>query len=155
MASLSPGKTPSIEELRVAQVRYALLVTELSRVRDAAIAWRNGLAGLLAAIVSFSLIKGRADVNLLRSPWSVVAGGLLLASLIAGGYGALLLLRAAHGYPRITKSSAIEPAVIGDHIEALAAARALRVGIVLVYCCAILLVCAVGVTWYGPSVGSA
>ena len=56
-----------------AQAVQRMLRDELTVVRAAATAWRNGLAGLLAAMLGFSLVKGRSDIGTLacsRSPAS-------------------------------------------------------------------------------------
>jgi len=140
----------------VAAARLQLPVDELPRIRATALAWRNGLAALLAGLVGFGLIKGRSDISQLQRPWPVVVGGLLVLSLLAGGAAAACLLRAAHGPPgsvdadEVIDEAADDPLGNADRIEALTAARALTWGVVLAYCCAALLVLAVGSTWYGP-----
>ena len=123
---------------------------ELPRVRAVAVDWRNGLAGLLTALVAFSLIRGRSDVSQLAEPWDVVVGILLLVALLAGASAALSLIRAANGRPAMTQVSRLWPRGMADHLEAKAAVRALRRGIVMSLGCAALLVAAVGITWYGP-----
>jgi len=147
---LEPGRHATDTDLRTARERDRLLAAELSRVREAATAWRNGLGVLLLSLVGFSLIKGRADIDLLARSWAVWVGILLLVALIAGASGALLLIRAANGRPSVVPVRGLLPRGAADHIEALAAASALRRGIVLTLCCAALLVAAVGGTWYGP-----
>jgi hypothetical protein len=124
--------------------------TELTRVRAAAVAWRNGLGALLAGLIGFSLIKGRSDVSTLADTAARVVGVLLLLAIVAGVLGAFRLLRAAHGQPSVTASATLSPEPVAQHAEAVAAARQLRVGIVATTVCAALLVVAVGVTWYGP-----
>jgi hypothetical protein len=148
--SLSPGPAATTADLRAAQEHDRLLRTELSRVRAAATAWRNGLGGLLAALVGFSLVKGRADVSQLAPGWAALVGVLLLAALLAGAAGALLLIRAANGRPSVAAAREVRSRSASDHIEALASATALRYGIVLTVLCAALLVTAVATTWYGP-----
>jgi len=137
-------------DLRAAQEGERLLAAELPRVREAATAWRNGLGGLLAALVGFSLIKGRSDVSQLAGSWAVWVGILLLAALVAGAAGALLLIRAANGRPAVVPAGELLSRNTADHIEAVTAAGALRRGIALTLGCAALLVAAVGATWYGP-----
>ena len=119
-------------------------------MRAAATAWRNGLAGLLAALVGFSLIKGRSDLNQLARPWAAGVGVLLLMALFAGAIGALSVLRASNGRPAVMAVRDLLPGSIADHLEALDSARALRRGIGLTLACASLLVAAVAFTWYGP-----
>ncbi|MET9087863.1 hypothetical protein ABZX77_39300 [Streptomyces sp. NPDC004237] len=148
---LSPDPAPATPaDLRLAQERDRLLRTELPRVREAATAWRNGLGGLLAALIGFSLIRGRSDIGQLVEHWAVAVGVLLLAALLVGATGALLLLRAAHGRPAVTSARDLLPPPVGDHIEALDCAKALRRGITLTLACALLLLSAVATTWYGP-----
>lgn len=147
---IRPGRTPTLAELRRAQNHHRLLVTELARVRASALAWRNGLAALLAGLLGFGLIKGRSDVGDLPSGWGAVVGALLLISLIAGACAALALLRASHGRPALVTTAGLSSEVAADHIEVLASVRALRTGIALAFLCAALLVAAVGMTWYGP-----
>lgn len=145
-----PGATPS--DLRAAQRRQAILETELPRVRAHATAWRNSLAGLLAALVGFSLIRGRSDVSQLAPAWAIGVGILLLAALITGAIGALSLVRAASG--RLGVREALDrrllPDRLADHVEALASLKALRRGVILTLLCTALLITAVGTTWYGP-----
>ncbi|QGN48115.1 hypothetical protein ACN26Y_18660 [Micromonospora sp. WMMD558] len=148
---LSPGPRPAtIVELRTAQVRDRLLRTELARVRTAAAAWRNGLGALLAALIGFSLIKGRSDVGQLTTAWAAWVGVLLLLALVTGTVGALLLIRAAHGRPAVTATRALTSVLAADHLDALASTAALRRGIAATLGCTLLLVAAVGATWYGP-----
>ncbi|MBX7264628.1 hypothetical protein KIF24_00170 [Micromonospora sp. Llam7] len=150
MIRLRPGPPATVADLRRAQELAGLLRGELDRVRAAALAWRNGLGGLLIALVGFGLIRGRSDVSTLAPGWGALVGVLLLAAITAGVAGALALLRAAHGPLSVTPVATLPPAPLGEHREALAAARALRVGVRLVLLCTTLLVAAVGVTWYAP-----
>ncbi|MFJ6661638.1 hypothetical protein ACIQNG_35605 [Streptomyces sp. NPDC091377] len=152
---LRPGPGPATPaDLLSARDRDHLLRTELTRVREAAVAWRNGLGGLLAALIGFSLIKGRADIGQLAPGWAVVVGVLLLTALLAGAVGALLLIRAAHGRrPRIASANTVPPGRAADHLEALAAATVLRRGVTLTLVCTAFLVAAVATTWYGPERG--
>jgi len=152
---LRPGPGPAtVADLLTARDRDHVLRTELTRVREAAVAWRNGLGGLLAALVGFSLIKGRDDIGQLAPGWAVVVGVLLLVALLTGAAGALLLIRAAHGRrPRIAQARAVPPGRVADHLEALTAATVLRWGVTSTMCCTALLVAAVATTWYGPERG--
>jgi hypothetical protein len=129
---------------------------ELPRVREAAAAWRTGLAALLVGMVGFGLIKGRSDIRELAPPYDVVVGCLLLLTLATGTLGAVLLLRAAHGRPAATVVQQTPPGVLVwgeealDHQETLRAAKALTRGVVLTVLCAAALTATVAVTWYGP-----
>ncbi|MEU9780344.1 hypothetical protein AB0H92_05050 [Streptomyces phaeochromogenes] len=97
------------------------LAQELGRVREVAVAWRNGLGAILAGLDGFGLIKGRSDVGQAAPQWAVTAGLLLLAALVAGGLGALNLLRAAHGRPYAGRVADIctggRPFAVEDHEE--------------------------------------
>ncbi|GAA1899761.1 hypothetical protein [Actinomadura bangladeshensis] len=151
---LRPGPGPATPaDLLRAREHDRLLRLELARVREAAVAWRNGLGGLLAALTGFSLIKGRADIGQLAPGWAVVVGVLLLVALLAGAAGALLLIRAAHGRPTLASAGTLPPGRVADHLEALVAATVLRRGVTLTLVCAAFLVAAVATTWYGPERG--
>ena len=120
-------------------------------VRTAALAWRNGLAALLAGLLGFSLVKGRSDVGTLALPWRIVVGVQLLVALLVGARSALWLLRAAHGRPRRVAQSQIVSAHALQRREAADALAALDRGIIGVLTCAAFLVVAVAITWYGPA----
>lgn len=151
MIRLAAGPPATASDLRRAQYRERLLRTELDRVRGAALAWRNGLAGLLAALLGFSLVKGRSDIGQLSPAASAVVGVLLLLALVAGAGAALALLRAAHGRPQIISLGTSAHPALDEHLEALDSATALRRGIMLAMLCGVLLASAVGTTWYGPA----
>ncbi|MFF9486003.1 hypothetical protein [Streptomyces sp. NPDC014676] len=152
---LTPGR-PAIAADRAAAHRMRqALAEELPKVREAALAWRNGLAGLFVGLLGFGLVKGRTDVTKLASPYDALVGGMLLLSLVCGAVGALHLLRAAHGTPVATPlvpEPDSDPAAryTGDHVEAGRALRAMRRGVVLTMACGALLVAGVAFTWYGP-----
>lgn len=114
-------------------------------------AWRNGLAALLAGLIGFGLIRGRSDISTLAGRWPLSVGLLLLAALAVGSCAAFALMRAAHGVPSIVPAQSFRSIAATTHAEALSAARALRRGVALTGVCALLLVMAVGATWYGPA----
>lgn len=126
------------------------LASELPQIREAAVAWRNGIAGLLAGLVGFSLIKGRSDVSQLARPWAVAVGVLLLMALVVGVAAANRILRAAHGRPRRVRRAELRSPLQAAHADALDATRLLDTGIRLALVCAAILVAAVATTWYGP-----
>lgn len=147
---LFAGPPATRSDLMLAQERHRLLRSELTRVRSAATAWRNALAGILAALIGFGLIKGRSDVGQLDKAWAIAVGALLLASLVVGGVGALSLVRAANGSPSVLSMKDVVSRLVDDHQEAQAASRALRRGIGATLGCVLLLIGAVSLTWYGP-----
>ncbi|MFD6553205.1 hypothetical protein [Streptomyces sp. NPDC058398] len=137
-------------DLHQAQHRQHVLRTELPRVRPAALAWRNGLAALLAGLVGFGLVKGRSDVSGLDEHWAAAVGGLLLTALLLGASAAVWLMSAAHGLPRVLAVDRLPSRTAADHDEAVRSAKRLRRGIGATFGCAAALVAAVGATWYGP-----
>ena len=142
------GRAAGDSELAQAKLREALLRSELARVRAASVAWRNGLAALVAGLLGFGLLRGRDDVGDLSQPYSAIAGGLLALALLVGGAAALFLLRAAHG--RLELTAVGGSAALWEHQETIATIRTLRIGIIAFLASVVLLVAAVGVTWYGP-----
>ena len=151
-----PGPAATPADRAAARHRRQLVRQELPRVREAAAAWRTGLAALLVGMVGFGLIKGRSDIRELATPYDIVVGCLLLLTLATGTLGAVLLLRAAHGRPAATVVQQTPPGVLVwgeealDHQETLRAAKALTRGVVLTVLCAAALTATVAVTWYGP-----
>jgi hypothetical protein len=128
---LSPGPAATPADRHYARTTQDAVRQELTRVRASALAWRNGVAALLAGLLGFGLIKGRSDIGELASPFDVLVGLLLFGALLTGTVAALLLLRAAHGRPATTRIAEAQRSPIGlEHAEALSAARALRSGLV-------------------------
>ena len=153
--SVRPGPPATPADRHAARLTRELLSGELARAREAALAWRNGLAALFVGLLSFGLIKGRTDVGKLASPYDALVGGALLLCLVFGTLGALLLLRAAHGAPTGVRLPAGVPAAatalhLGDHMETRRTVRALTRGVVLTIACGAMLVTGVALTWYGP-----
>ena len=148
---LRPGPAATVHELHTAQALDALRRTELARVRAAAASWRNGIGGLLAAVAGFGIVKGRSDIGELTPPWARAVGVLLLAALVIGTVGALSLIRAATGRPRMLPVHEFHSPAYHEHVEAVLSVRALRRGIALALAGAALLVAAVAATWYGPA----
>ncbi|MFE9725716.1 hypothetical protein ACFYQ5_19465 [Streptomyces sp. NPDC005794] len=151
----TPGTPATPAHRRAARRAQELLANELPLAREAARAWSHGLAGLFVGLLGFGLVKGRTDVSKLAAPYGSAVGGALLLSLLCGTAGALLLLRAAHGAPRLLRlplGVGTAPALleVGDHLETLSVVRALRLGVLLTLACGAALVGAVGLTWYGP-----
>ncbi|MET8221216.1 hypothetical protein [Streptomyces hirsutus] len=149
-ASLRPGRPVDSSDAARAREYHQALRDELPRVREAAHSWRTGLGGLLLALVGFGLIRGPSEVDKVEAPWHIVIGCLLLASLLAGAYGAYRLLSAHNGRPRATPVDLNASTAAQDHLLALTALKDLRHGIVATLLCTGLLVAAVGTTWYGP-----
>jgi hypothetical protein len=148
---LGPGPPADRADAARAQEIQRSLRDELPRARAAAIAWRNGLAGLLTGLVGFGLIRGRTEIDKVASPWHAVVGLLLLAALLVGTAAALWLLRACHGRPGLTPVDDTISELTRDHLIAVATLSDLRRGIVTTLTCAALLVSAVGTTWYAPA----
>ncbi|MFI7709063.1 hypothetical protein [Nonomuraea sp. NPDC049480] len=151
MIELTPAEGAAQASIPASQEIQRLHREALPRVQAAALAWRNGLAGLLAGLLGFSLIKGRSDVAQLAAPYGYAVGVLLVTAVIVGGFGAVQLLWAAHGRPRVMDRLRVASAMAADHAEARRGVLFLRNGIRLSLACAALLVTAVVVTWYGPA----
>ena len=153
---VSAGSAARPGDRRAARATLDLLPDEVTRVRAAALAWRNGLGVLLAGLIGFGLLKGRSDVTQLSPGYATVVGVLLLGALLAGAAGALALMRAAYGLPwsvglrRVVDRAAPDPGLKGRRTEAHASALALTWGVVFTLGCTLLLGAAVGLTWYGP-----
>ncbi|MFF8726337.1 hypothetical protein ACF073_07570 [Streptomyces sp. NPDC015171] len=150
-----PGPPGSPADRQAARLTRELRAGELTRAREAALAWRNGLAALFAGLLGFGLIKGRTDVGKLAAPYGALVGLALLLCLVCGTLGALSLLRAAHGAPTAVRLPTGVPATatalhLGDHRETRRTARALALGVALTLACGALLVTGVALTWYGP-----
>ncbi|MEU4827091.1 hypothetical protein AB0H37_34910 [Actinomadura sp. NPDC023710] len=146
----TPDPNATIGDLRRARDRERLWRTELDRVRTAALAWRNGMAALLAGLVGFGLLKGRSDVGALSPGWATTVGLLLAVALIVGAVAAGSLMTAAHGLPAAGRTADLPSQTAADHAEALLSARRLRRGITLTAVFVLVLTTAVAVTWYGP-----
>ncbi|MEU3418898.1 hypothetical protein AB0F39_10185 [Streptomyces murinus] len=152
---VQPGPPATPADREAGRLTTQLLAGELARAREAALAWRNGLAALFAGLLGFGLIKGRTDVGKLAPPYDALVGGALLLCLLFGTLGALLLLRAAHGAPIGVRLPTGVPAAatalhLGDHMETRRTVRALTRGVVLTIACGSMLVTGVALTWYGP-----
>lgn len=123
----------------------------LLKVRATAERWARGLGAVLAALVGFSLLKGRSDVGQLASSWAALVGITLLLSVVTGAVAVFALL-SCQGSPWFRWTMPILPEAERDVLPELRqAGRMLGVGV----CCAFvslgLLLGAVGTTWYGPA----
>lgn len=150
---LRAGPPPTPQEAERARERDLLVSNELPRIRTLATAWRNALAAMLAAIVGFGLIKGRGDISLLAPAYARLAGILLALTLVVGVAAVFRFLRAAHGRITMIRLESLQVGPAGDHREAISSVRALKQGIGLALALGLLLIAAVGVTWYGPGKG--
>ncbi|MFI2433099.1 hypothetical protein [Streptomyces sp. NPDC018693] len=149
---LRPGPPATPGDLHRAQHREELLNgAELERIRSAAVAWRNGLGGLMVGLIGFGLVKGRSDITQLSPAPGIAVGVLLALAAVTGAVAAWWVLRAAHGMPRVLPADRLPGRVADEHGQATAAARDLRRGSALVVAHAVVLIAAVGVTWYGPA----
>lgn len=152
--TLVPASTNGPQDRRRAKAIRRLGSGKLPTVRAMALAWRNGLGAVLAALIGFGLIKGRTDVGDLAAPYAAAVGALLVLSILAGGTAAALLLRAAHGSPNGLPMTdlvdSLDPEADAERLETEASLDALRRGRWTAAACAVLLISAVGLTWYGP-----
>jgi hypothetical protein len=140
---------------------YLVVSQELPAVRAMADSWRKGIAGLLIAVVGFTLIRGRADLNQLSSGWAIAVAALLCGVLVVGGFAAYQILGAAHGYPRPvpintgqrTDKTSAKP--MTSHDLAMRSLSGLRQGVLAAVLAAILMVAAIALTWFAPAKQSA
>jgi hypothetical protein len=154
---LTPGPPARPENRVEALQQQRLLDDELTRARSLADSWRTGVAGLLAGIIGFSLIRGRTEIDKLATGYAVAVGVVLAVSIATGAAAAFLILRAAHGLPVAVpaltgrRSDGKVAKYVTEHDEAMLTLSALRAGLYLAAIATVALLVAVGLTWYGPS----
>jgi hypothetical protein len=144
-------REPTPAELNRARQERADQVKALEQLRTTADLWAKSLGAVLAALIGFSLIKGRSDVGQLASTWAAVVGIVLLLSVVAGAIAVFALLSAqGNPWPRLSVRFLAE-----DERDVLSelrmAAHMLMLGIGCAFACMGLLLGAVGATWYGPA----
>lgn len=120
------------------------LEAELELTRGRATSWAKGIGALLAAGLAFSLVKGRSDISDLSTVAAVIVGVLLLIAMVVAVIAVYFLFRAAYGR--------LQPVASGrsDHELAVETMADLRVGLWLAAVGTVMLLGAVGLTWYGP-----
>jgi len=123
--------------------------------------WRKGLAGLLVAVLGFTLIRGRSDLGQLVTGWAVAVAVLLALVIAVGGFAAYQILGAASGWPKpipaITgrRSDGSVASAPTTHDLAMKSLAALRQGMVAAALAVLLLLAAIATTWFGPAKESA
>lgn len=146
-----PGPAPTGTELARAKKQQRLQSEQLGRARSAALAWRNGMAGVLVALTGFGLVQGREDIARLAVVPAIWVGVLMALALVAGLVATGLLLYAAHGMPLLRNVEEIlDNEDEDEHGEASRVVTALRRGVVLGSLCVLFLVVSVALGWYGP-----
>lgn len=118
---------------------------ELALTRGRATSWAKGIGALLAAVLAFGLVKGRSDITGLAPRAAAGVGVLLLLSLGIALVAVHFLFRAAYGRLRPV------PPGTTDHELAVETMADLRSGLRWAATGTAVLVCAVGLTWYGPA----
>jgi hypothetical protein len=152
MSGLQPvagGGAASAEDAARARAVLAASATELDSLRGSAAKWQAGLVALAGGITAFGLIKGRADVAGLRSPWGVACGVVLAVALIASLAAGVLAMKAAFGLPRVISTAQWYPQS-DAHRQAVSARGSLLAAIWLTVTSIVLLAGAAGIIWYGP-----
>ncbi|MFL1430681.1 MULTISPECIES: hypothetical protein [unclassified Nocardiopsis] len=144
-----PGPAPTESDLVRAENRQRLQAEQPDRVRSAALAWRNGLAGVLVALAGFGLVQGREDITRLAVGPAIGVGVLMASALVVGLVSAGLLLYAAHGFPLLRS---VDDLLDGEaeYRDAERSADALRRGVGFGGVCVLFLVASVALGWYGP-----
>jgi hypothetical protein len=136
---------------------YRMVSQELPAVRAMADSWRKGMAGLLIAVVGFTVIRGRSDLSQLATGWALAVGGLLVGVVVVGGFAAYQILGAAHGWPRPVpaisgrRSDGTVAAAPTAHDMTMKSLTALRQGMGATVLSVALLLAAIAVTWFGPA----
>lgn len=140
---------------------YRAVSQELPAVRAMADSWRKGLAGLLVAVLGFTLIRGRSDLGQLVTGWAVAVAVLLALVVAIGGFAAYQILGAASGWPKpipaITgrRSDGRTASAPTTHDLAMKSLAALRQGMAAATLAVLLLLAAIATTWFGPAKESA
>lgn len=146
----------TLQHMQDARNAHQLLTGELDAVRAMAGSWSIGLAGLLAAVLGFGLIRGRSDLERLDRGWAVAVAVLLGLVLLVGAYAAYRILGAAHGVPtprplrRGHRFDGRQGRPRTNHEIATSALDSLRRGMIATASALALLVLAVAITWFGP-----
>ncbi|MFF3228856.1 hypothetical protein ACFYV7_39105 [Nocardia suismassiliense] len=154
---LSASHGATAQNRQDAQRVYQSVSAELESVRAMADNWRKGVAGLLVAVVGFSLIRGRGDLDQLDQNWAIVVAGLLGLTLVVGGFAAYQILGAAYGWPKPTpilpgpRSDGRVRRPMTKHDLAMKSLAALRRGMLSAIAAATMLAAAVAITWFGPA----
>jgi hypothetical protein len=151
-ASPTPTTVLELEEERELQ---AAQKTELSDVRKAAENWRTGLAGLLAVLTAFFIIKGKESIDDIAHDWVKWVLGIVLVSAGAiAVFGAYKAIRAAYGVPRdeLIRKGMKDYGTVSAwrHAYARAAVDDLRWAKVATISSLVLLALATVITWAAP-----
>ncbi|MEU5683527.1 hypothetical protein [Streptomyces venezuelae] len=148
-----PASTPAGR--RRAEEARRLLDEELSRVRQQAESWRNGLAALLALLTTVGVVKGPDSIQGLTAGTRRTVGILLLGGLALAALGAFLAMRAAFGMPRRRLAEAsLEELLVRQRTVTRRAVTDLRRAIVAGFTALAAVTAAVGLTWYGERVAA-
>jgi hypothetical protein len=156
IVKLAPHHGATPQQRQDALNTYRVVSQELPAIRAMADSWRKGLAGLLAAVVGFTLIRGRTDLTQLQPCYAITVAVLLGLTLVVGGFAAYQILGAAHGWPRPIpinpgkRSDDTTVTPLTSHDVAMKSLSGLRQGMTAAVISAILLVAAIAITWFGP-----
>ncbi|WP_134765093.1 hypothetical protein [Nocardioides sp. 1609] len=139
------AETPptAIEIQEAARARADRQSHELIVTRERAANWSKGIGALLVAALAFSLIKGRDDLTEVDPKWAGAVGVALVLAAALATVAAYSLFRASYGPLEPLKD-------VTDHAEAVSTMTALKTGLGFAVAAFVLLLVAVGATWYGP-----
>lgn len=125
--------------------RRKALDAELALTRGRATSWAKGIGALLAAGLTFSLVKGRSELTDLAPGFAVAVGVLLIAAIAVATVAVYFLLSAAYG-----RLGDVPPETT-DHTLAVQTMDDLRSGLRWAVLGVVVLLLSVGVTWFGPA----
>jgi hypothetical protein len=148
---------PTASSVAEEEAWSSLVASQLPDVRRSAENWRNGLVALTGAIAAFSIIKGPEDVGGLDDWAAYTVGVLLLFAFACAIFGAWKALDAAYGTPSIITRERLRSlgGIDGYNLDLAARSAAhLRRARLATIATLILLVAALGLTWYGPRTAS-
>ena len=131
----------------------SLLTSQLANVRKTAENWRNGFVSIIGLVTVFSVIKGPTSINNLDKWASYTVGLLILLTLTSASFGAWSSLIAAYGIPKIINRSGFRRlgGIHGYRFDlAKKSVSRLKQAQLAMILALILLMGALGLTWYGP-----
>lgn len=146
-----PPSTPQSRLL--AEEKRRQVTDELTQLRAQAEQWRNGLAGITALFTTAGLFTGQSAVAGLAMEARIWAGGAIIASISAAAIGLYLSMSAAFGLPvRRLGAAGMTQAVFGELRLLRRTVSALHGAMVCAFVSLALMLTALAITWYGPTI---
>jgi hypothetical protein len=95
----SPRRTSTVAQTLEQEIVKAR-EGELEGTRKTAEAWRNGLAGLIAVVTGFGLIKGKESIDDFDDTWKILIAVVFILAVAFAAIAAWYGLSAANGQPK-------------------------------------------------------